>query len=60
MKYKLKMGNTPNVPASEYYAESDEELDSFENVVPGSVGMILTEDGLKVKMYHSSGKWIEI
>jgi hypothetical protein len=60
MYFKLKTGTIPNVPTAEYYAESDEELELFEDVVPGSVGMILTESGLKIKMYHSSGKWIEV
>lgn len=60
MKYQMKVGGIYNVPTADYYAESDEELDSFENVVPGSTGMVLTESGLKIKMYHSSGKWIEI
>ena len=60
MKYQMKVGGIYNVPTADYYAESDEELDSFENVVPGSTGMVLTESGLKIKMYHSSGKGSEI
>lgn len=60
MYYKIKTGNTFNVPAADYYAESDKELENFENVTPGSTAMVLTEEGLKLKMYHSSAGWINI
>jgi hypothetical protein len=60
MYYKLRTGNTLNIPVADYYAESEEEMNKFENVAPGSVCMILTEQGLTLKMYHSSGKWIAI
>jgi hypothetical protein len=43
----------------EYYVESEAEVAEIEAPV-GSTVMILTEDGLKVKMLHSSGKWIDI
>ena len=59
MRYKLRTGNTINVPVADYYAESDEELEEFENVVPGSTGLVLTETELKIKMYRSTG-WVEV
>lgn len=60
MFFKITNGNVPNVPTAEYYAESDQELEEFTNVTPGSVGFILTIDGLRVKMYHSTEGWIEV
>lgn len=56
----LQIGNQPNIPIKQYYVESEEEIKNIENAPVGSMVMILTEDGLKVKMLHSSGKWIEI
>lgn len=60
MYYKIKVGNSYNVPVADYYAESDKELENFQNVLPGSVAIVLTKEGLKTKMYHSSEGWIEI
>jgi hypothetical protein len=34
-------------------------LEEFENVPVGSKGMVLTKDGLIVKMYRSTG-WVKI
>lgn len=56
----LQIGDEFNVPVKQYYAESEEEVAQIQSATAGSVVMILTEDGLTVKMLHSSGKWIEI
>lgn len=56
----LQIGNQPNIPVKQYYVESEEEIKNIENAPAGSTVMILTEDGLKIKMLHSSGDWIEI
>lgn len=59
MKFLLQRGDYYNVPVVTYYAESEEELEEFENVPVGSKGMVLTENELIVKMYRSTG-WVEI
>lgn len=56
----LQIGDEFNVPVKQYYAESEEEVAQIQGAAAGSIVMILTEDGLTVKMLHSSGKWIEI
>lgn len=56
----LEIGDYDNSPVNKYYAESEDDLKQIDRASAGSVVMILTEDGLKVKMLHSSGKWIEI
>ena len=60
MKFIQNIGDFVNRATKTYYAESEEELESFENVPAGSCGMILTENGLIVKMYHSTKGWITI
>lgn len=44
----------------QFYVESEEEVNDIKNAPVGSTVLILTENGLKVKMLHSSGSWIEI
>ena len=56
----LQIGNQPNTPVKQFYVESEEEIENIKNAPVGSTVLILTENGLKVKMLHSSGKWIEI
>lgn len=59
MKFLLQRGDYYNVPVATYYAESEEELEEFENVSVGSRGLVLTENELIVKMYRSTG-WVKI
>lgn len=56
----LQVGNNYNVPVKQYYAESEEEVAQIQGAPVGSSVMILTEQGLVVKMLHSSGEWIEV
>lgn len=56
----LQIGNSSNTPVRQYYVESEEELAEIKDAPVGSVVMILTLDGLIVKMLHSSGEWVEI
>jgi hypothetical protein len=60
MRFIQTIGDFTNRVTNTYYAESAEELESFEDVPAGSTGMILTENGLVIKMYHSTLGWIEI
>ena len=57
----LKTGNTPEIPAKEYYVESESEIASIPADAPtSSTVLILTESGLTVKMKNSKGDWIQI
>lgn len=57
----LSVGNQPNIPTKQYYVESEEEIKEIKDATVGSVVMILTkESGLKIKMLHSSGEWLEV
>ena len=56
----LEIGDHTNTPTNSYYVESEEAIKEIKNAPIGSTVMILTETGLKVKMLHSSGNWIEI
>lgn len=60
MTFLLKNGDTYNRPVKQYYVESEEEIAQIKDAIVGSTVLLLTEDGLKTKMLHSSGKWIEI
>ena len=60
MFHLLKEGSQTNIPVEEWYVESEAEIEEIKNAPVGSTVMILTENGLKVKMLHSSGKWINI
>lgn len=57
----LSVGNQPNIPTKQFYVESEEEIKNIENAPTGSIVIILSkEDGLRIKMLHSSGEWIDI
>ena len=56
----LNIGNQSNIPVKQFYVESEEEINNIKNAPIGSTVLILTENGLKVKMLHSSDNWIEI
>lgn len=57
----LQVGSYSNIPIEYYYVESEEEILEIEDAPTGSMVLILSkENGLKIKMLHSSGQWIEI
>lgn len=57
----LKTGETTEVPVKEYYVESEEEIAEIpENAPVGSRALILTSNGLTVKMKNSKGQWVAI
>ena len=57
----LYASNSPNINIKQYYIESESELQEIKNAPVGSTVLILDENsGLKIKMLHSSGKWIDI
>lgn len=57
----LRIGNDSNIPTREYYIESLEELENLPKDAPiASTVLILTENGLAIKMKNSQGVWIDI
>lgn len=57
----LQIGNQPNIPVKQYYVESEEEIKEIKDAPVGSIVLLLTKnEGLKIKMLHSSGEWIDI
>ena len=60
MVLHLKDGDRYNTPVDEYYIESEQELEEIKNATVGSTVLILTADGLKVKMKHSELGWIDV
>lgn len=57
----LKTGEATETPVKEYYVESEAEIANIPGNAPvGSRVLVLTDDGLVVKMKNSQGKWISI
>lgn len=57
----LQIGDEYNIPVKQFYVESEEEIDEIDGATAGSIVLILSkENGLRIKMLHSSGEWIEI
>lgn len=57
----LQKGNTPNIPTETYLCDSVEEINLIPLSAPiGSVAIVLTNDGLGVKMKNNSGEWKEL
>lgn len=55
----IKIGDNDNINTQTWYCESEEELKEIKNAPVGSSVMILTENGLTIKMLRSTG-WVEI
>ena len=56
----LSIGNSSNVPKGEFLLDSEEELKDIPECSPGSTAIILTNNGMVVKMKNSKGEWIDI
>ena len=56
----LYVGDHANSLVKQYYIEKEEELKEITDAPVGSTVLILSESGLKVKMLHSNGNWIDI
>lgn len=56
----LSTGDSANVPKGEFLLDSEEELKDIPECSPGSTAIILTSDGMTVKMKNSKGEWIDI
>ena len=56
----LSIGNSSNIPREEFLLDSEEELKNIPECSPGSTAIILTNNGMVVKMKNSKGEWIDI
>ena len=56
----LSIGNSSNIPREEFLLDSEEELKDIPECSPGSTAIILTNNGMVVKMKNSKGEWIDI
>ena len=56
----LSIGNSSNIPKEEFLLDSEEELKDIPECSPGSTAIILTNNGMVVKMKNSKGEWIDI
>ena len=56
----LSIGNSSNIPKGEFLLDSEEELKDIPECSPGSTAIILTSDGMVVKMKNSKGERIDI
>lgn len=56
----LSIGNSSNIPKEEFLLDSEEELKDIPECSPGSTAIILTNNGMIVKMKNSKGEWKNI
>ena len=56
----LSIGNSSNIPKEEFLLDSEEELKDIPECSPGSTAIILTNDGMALKMKNSKGEWVNI
>lgn len=52
----LSIGNSSNVPKEEFLLDSEDELQNIPECPPGSTAIILTSDGMVLKMKNSKGE----
>lgn len=52
----LSIGNSSNVPKEEFLLDSEDELQDIPECPPGSTAIILTNDGMVLKMKNSKGE----
>lgn len=57
----LEQAGAPNVMTSTWLCDTPEEINTIPSNTPtGSIALILTENGLTVKMKNNAGDWKEI
>ena len=56
----LSTRNSANVPREEFLLDSEEELQDIPECSPGSTAIILTSNGMVLKMKNSKGEWVNI
>ena len=56
----LNVGDSSNIPIKQFLLDSEEELKDIPECSPGSTAIILTSNGMVLKMKNSKGEWIDI
>lgn len=57
----MQKGNTPNIPYETWVCDTLEEVNEIPNAAPtGSIALILTNNGLVVKMKNNAGDWVAL
>lgn len=56
----LSTWNSANIPREEFLLDNEEELQDIPECSPGSTAIILTSDGMVLKMKNSKGEWVNI
>lgn len=57
----LQKGNSPNVLSETWLLETENEISKIPGSAPaGSIALILTDNGLNIKMKNSLGEWKEL
>ena len=57
----IQKGNTPNTPIETWICDTEQEVSSIPSKAPiGSIALILTNDGLVVKMKNNAGDWVAL
>lgn len=57
----IQKGNTPNTPIETWICDTEQEVNSIPSKAPvGSIAIVLTNDGMIVKMKNNADDWVEL
>ena len=57
----IQKGNTPNTPIETWICDTLEEVNEIPNNAPtGSIALVLTNNGLVVKMKNGNNEWKDL
>lgn len=56
-----QIGNTPNTPVETWICDTEQEINEIPPKAPvGSVVIVLTDNGMIVKMKNNAGNWVAL
>ena len=57
----IQKGNTPNSPTETWICDTEQEINEIPPKAPvGSVVIVLTDNGMIVKMKNNAGNWVAL
>lgn len=57
----IQKGNTPNSPTETWICDTEQEINEIPPKAPvGSVVIVLTDNGMIVKMKNNAGDWVAL
>lgn len=57
----IQKGNTPNSPTEAWVCDTEQEINEIPPKAPvGSVVIVLTDNGMIVKMKNNAGNWVAL